>query len=145
MQREADEIRDNVKVLRIADPSIFDKSRGESVAQMMEPDSRGRPGVYFKPGDNTRLAGKMQVHERLRFREDGRPMMQVFSTCTEFIRTVPTLPYSLTKVEDIDTDSEDHVFDETRYLMMDHPIPTAPKPRAKPKAYDPYSEHRRTK
>lgn len=36
-------------------------------------------------------------------------------------------------------------YDDARYMMMDHPIPTAPKPRAKPKVYDPYSEHRRTK
>lgn len=57
------------------------------------------------------------MHERLRFREDGRPMMQVFSTCTEFIRTFPTLPYSLTKVEDIDTDAEDHcLIGETEVL-----------------------------
>ena len=143
IQREADEIRDNVKVIRIADPSIFDRSRGESVAQMMEPNSQGKPGVYFEPGDKTRLAGKMQVHERMRFDENGRPRMQVFSTCTEFIRTIPTLPYSMTKVEDVDTDAEDHIYDEMKYCFMEHPLPTAPKPKSKAKKYDPYTEHRR--
>lgn len=144
IQREQEEMRDNIKILRIADPSIFDKSRGESVAQMMEPNSQGKPGVYFKPGDNTRLAGKMQVHERMRFDESGHPKMQVFNTCTEFIRTIPTLPYSLTKVEDVDTDAEDHIFDEMKYCFMDHPLPMVPKPKAKPAVYDPYSTHRRT-
>ena len=36
-------------------------------------------------------------------------------------------------------------FDEMKYCFMDHPLPTAPKPKAKPAAYDPYVEHRRTK
>ena len=48
------------KIIGIADPSIYDESRGESVAAMME-----RQGVYFSPADNTRLAGKMQFHYRL--------------------------------------------------------------------------------
>ena len=50
----------------IADPSIFDESRGESVAVMME-----REGVYFERADNTRIAGKMQMHNRLAFDENG--------------------------------------------------------------------------
>lgn len=108
LRMEADsEALENIKVDRIADPAIFDRSRGDSVAQMMEPTG-GHKGVYFRQGDNTRLAGKMQVHERLRFDADGRPMMYIFKNCVDFIRTIPTLPYSLTKPEDIDTDAEDH-------------------------------------
>ena len=101
----------------IADPSIFDESRGESVARMMM-----REGVYWRGGDNTRLAGKMQCHYRLAFDHQGEPMFQVFSTCKEFIRTVPALVYDQVKVEDIDTDTEDHIYDEWRYVMMEHPI-----------------------
>ena len=85
----------------------------------MEPNSQGKPGVYFKPGDNTRLAGKMQVHERMRFDESGHPKMQVFNTCTEFIRTIPTLPYSMTKVEDVDTDAEDHCLAGDTMVLTD--------------------------
>ena len=127
--------------MRVADPSIFDKSRGDSIAQMMEP-SAGSPGVYFSPGDNTRLAGKAQMHERLRFDEDGRPKLQVFNTCTDFIRTIPTLPYSLTKVEDIDTDAEDHAYDEARYFFMMRPLPTkAQTMKYEPIPFDPFREH----
>ena len=116
------------QIVGIADPSIFDESRGESVARMME-----REGVYWIGGDNTRLAGKMQCHYRLAFDRDGRPMFMVFSTCKDFIRTVPALVYDDTHVEDIDTDGEDHIYDEWRYVMMEHPLsPRASAKRAVP-------------
>lgn len=93
------------RIIGIADPAIFDESRGESVAEMM---ARAPNLVLFDKADNTRIAGKMQMHYRMAFREDGRPMFQVFSTCRHFIRTVPALVYDQHTVEDIDTDGEDH-------------------------------------
>jgi hypothetical protein len=67
----------------IADPSIWDESRGASVANMMASE-----GVYFGKGDSTHIAGKMQVHFRLAFGDSGRPMLYVFDTCKNFIRTM---------------------------------------------------------
>lgn len=110
----------------VADPSIFDESRGESIAAMME-----RQYVFWEPGDNTRLAGKMQYHYRLAFDEFGDPMFQVFNTCKDFIRCIPLLIYSDKHPEDIDTDMEDHNYDEMRYAFMEHPI--APRPNVKQK------------
>lgn len=124
IEREYEERRDNIIVDRIADPAIFDRSRGDSVAQMMEPQG-GRDGVYFRRGDNTRLAGKMQFHERLRFDDNGKPKMQIFRNCTQFIRTIPALPYDMRKSEDVDSDAEDHVYDETRYFLMARPVPVS--------------------
>jgi hypothetical protein len=115
----------------IADPSIFDESRGESIAEMME-----REFIYFDRGDNTRLAGKMQLHNRLAFDENGIPMIYVFNTCKHFIRTIPELIYDDTDVEDIDTDGEDHIYDECRYVAMAHPI-NPPKEKPKVKMYNP--------
>lgn len=115
----------------IADPSIFDESRGESVGRMME-----RAGVYFEKADNTRIAGKMQLHNRLAFDDEGYPMLYVFDTCTHFIRTIPALVYSQTDVEDIDTTTEDHIYDECRYVCMEYPI-NPPKKELKPKEYNP--------
>ena len=89
----------------------------------------------FNKGDNTRIAGKMEVHERLRFDEEGYPSMYIFNTCHDWIRTVPNLPYDSKKVEDIDTDAEDHDYDATRYFLMDHPMTAAKKP---PKVYRPF-------
>ena len=118
-------------VYGIADPSIFDESRGESVGRMME-----REGVYFEKADNTRIAGKMQLHNRLAFDDEGFPMLYVFDTCKHFIRTIPALVYSQVDVEDIDTTTEDHIYDEVRYVCMEHPI-NPPKKPFKEKLYNP--------
>lgn len=118
--REIEATEPNLKgrhIVGIADPSIWDQSRGESIADMME-----KQGVYFSPGDNTRLAGKMQFHYRLAFDSQGFPMFYVFRSCKNFIRTIPNLVYDEKKVEDIDTDGEDHIYDEQRYLFMEHPL-----------------------
>lgn len=109
-------------VTGVADPSIWDGSRGESVAE-----TAARHGIYFTPGENERLPGWMQCHYRLAFDENGYPMMYVFSTCKAFIRTIPLLTYSQTRSEDLDTSQEDHAADEWRYFCMSRPIaPPAP-------------------
>ena len=133
--KEQDEAANNLRVDRVADPAIFDRSRGDSVADQMAPMGT-HMGVLFHKGDNTRLAGKMQVHERLRFDHEGKPGMYIFSTCKDWLRTVPNLPYSMKKPEDVDSDAEDHSYDATRYFLMDHPITPKKKP---PKAYKPFN------
>ena len=122
MIREAEENDPNLKgrhINGVADPAIFDESRGESIAQMQEKHPNY---LFWTPGDHTRLAGKMQMHYRLAFDGEGRPMFQVFDTCKHFIRTIPNLVYDETNVEDIDTTQEDHIYDECRYVMMENPI-----------------------
>lgn len=105
------------QIVGVADPAIWDASRGESIAETAE-----RCGVYFERGDNRRVAGWMQLHNRLAFDKNGIPMLYVFNTCRDFLRTVPTLQYSRTHPEDVDSDMEDHIADETRYLCMLVPI-----------------------
>lgn len=104
-------------IIGVADPAIWDASRGESVA-----DTAARYGVFFTPGDNERIAGWMQCHYRLQFDEDGYPRMYVFNTCRAFIRTIPTLIYDEHRAEDLDTKMEDYVADEWRYFCMSRPI-----------------------
>lgn len=104
-------------IIGVADPAIWDASRGESVA-----DTAARYGVFFTPGDNERIAGWMQCHYRLQFDEDGYPRMYVFNTCRAFIRTIPMLIYDEHRAEDLDTKMEDHVADEWRYFCMSRPI-----------------------
>ena len=95
-----------------------------------------KEGVYFEKADNTRIAGKMQMHNRFQFDSSGVPMFYVFSTCKHFIRTVPALVYSQVNVEDIDTDGEDHIYDECRYVLMEKPI-NPPRKKYAEKEYDP--------
>jgi hypothetical protein len=87
----------------VADPAIWDSSRGESIAE-----TASRYGVYFSPGDNERIAGWMQVHYRLQFDENGYPRMYFFKNCAAARRTVPLMMYSETHPEDLDTKLEDH-------------------------------------
>ena len=126
----------------IADPAIFDESRGESIAAMME---RSPNFLRWSPGDNTRLAGKMQFHYRLAFDGEGRPMFQVFSTCRHFIRTIPNLVYDESNVEDIDTRQEDHIYDECRYVLMENPISPPVRCAAPPMPDDPLNLHKRAR
>lgn len=107
------------RITGVADPAIFNDAQGESIAQMQEKHPNY---VIWKPGDHTRLAGKMQFHYRFAFDGEGRPMFQVFNTCKHFIRTIPNLVYDETHVEDIDTTQEDHIYDECRYVLMENPI-----------------------
>ena len=101
----------------VADPAIWDCSRGESIAE-----TAARYGIYFTPGDNQRIPGWMQVHYRLQFDENGYSRMYVFNNCKAFIRTMPLMMYSETKPEDLDTKLEDHCPDEVRYMCMSRPI-----------------------
>lgn len=109
----------------VADPAIWDESRGESIY-----NTAVRHGISFVPGDNKRIAGWMQCQYRLAFDGEGFPMMYVFDTCKAFLRTVPTLMYDQHKPEDLDTDGEDHVADEWRYFCMSRPI--APRAEKEP-------------
>jgi len=105
------------KIHGIADPAISKAETGQSIADMM-----AREGVFFDFGDHQRLPGKMQFHYRLAFDGNGIPMMYVFKNCRHFIRTVPNLIYDESNVEDINTHSEDHIYDCVRYVLMANPI-----------------------
>lgn len=119
----------------VADPAIWDRSRGESIA-----DTAQRYGIYFTPGDNQRIPGWMQVHYRFQFDENGYPRMYVFNNCKAFIRTIPLMMYSETKPEDLDTKLEDHCPDEVRYMCMSRPIePVIPK-KSVEVMYDPLNQ-----
>ena len=116
------------KIIGVADPAIWNAESGKSIAEVASDHS-----VFFQKGDHERIAGWMQVHYRLAFDDRGFPMMYIFSNCKDFIRTMPLLQYDDHRVEDIDTDGEDHIADEVRYFCMSRPI--KPRKMAKPDKY----------
>ena len=90
---------------------------GPSIAETMI-----RNGARFVPADRNRMAGKIELHRRL---DEDKPLsskggngLRIFSTCTNLIRTLPTLPLSRTNSEDVDTKAEDHAYDALRYMCM---------------------------
>lgn len=115
------------QITRVADPAMWDAQYGESIAE-----TAAKHGVLLSPADHKRLPGWMQMHYRLRFDEVGKPMLYVFENCRDFIRTIPLLQYDQYKVEDLDTEGEDHAADEARYFCMARPISPRSIPQADP-------------
>lgn len=114
----------------VLDPAAFAQDGGPSIAERM-----ALAGAIFRPADNARVArnGAMGGWDQLRARLVGdgdRPMLYVFSTCVDLIRTLPVLQHDQGRVEDVDTESEDHAPDECRYACMSRPyVRRAPEKR----------------
>jgi hypothetical protein len=75
------------------------------------------PGSRKNGWERVRMLLKAALAER-----PEEPGLYVFDRCVHWIRTVPSLPRDPRKLEDVDTNAEDHAGDETRYRVM------APKP-----------------
>ncbi len=132
---EREEREAGCKITGIADPAIWNATGGSegSIAEMME-----NRGVYFEKGKNDRLAGKMQVHYRLSFDDEGLPMIYFFNKkCPGIIRTLPELKYDSVNPEDVDTKQEDHLYDALKYFLMSNPI--APREKTEDKSDREYS------
>lgn len=106
----------------VADPSIFIRSGGPSIAEQMANNLR------WRRADNKREPGWEAVRQRLvgetRVSETGVtqvPMLYIADCCEDLIRTLPALQHDETKPEDLDTDGEDHAADELRYACMSRP------------------------
>jgi hypothetical protein len=105
-----------------ADSSIFDEYVQEhSVAKDFE-----RKKVRWEKADKgpgSRKQGWEQIRQFFRHalpNVDGpreRPGLFIMDNCTHFIRTVPVLPRDEHDLDDVDTDVEDHIGDETRYRI----------------------------
>ena len=96
---------------------------GPSIGERMARAGRQR----WRAADNTRVgkAGALGGWDQMRARINGdgvRPMLYVFETCRDFLRTVPVLQHDAARAEDLDTGAEDHVADETRYACLSRPL-----------------------
>jgi hypothetical protein len=119
----------------VADPSIWDGSKGISVAEEAD-----KHQLWFDKGVNDRIAGWQQVHERLKFDENGYAMLYFFDTCKHAIRTLPLMMYDEHKAEDLDTDLEDHIADSLRYFCMMRPIAPRIVEEKEVHLYDPLNQ-----
>jgi hypothetical protein len=106
----------------VADPAAFSQDGGPSIIERMV-----RAGCkQWRPADNKRIAqkGALGGWDQLRARLVGdgmNPGLVFFSTCKDTIRTLPALQHDADRPEDVDTESEDHAPDETRYACMSRP------------------------
>lgn len=58
------------------------------------------------------------LHQLLETADDDKPFLQIAKNCENLIRTLPDLPYSNTKPEEISDQAEDHAFDSLTYALM---------------------------
>lgn len=128
----------------VIDPSTFAVNGGPSIASRMAP-------TIWRPADNKRVPerGAMGGWDQLRARlvgQDGKPMLYFFKTCIHTIRTIPMLQHDSKRAEDVDTDTEDHAGDETRYACMSRPWTTgkAEKPKDGRDSYSKLFQDRET-
>lgn len=126
------------RIQGVADPSIWDGSKGISVAEEAD-----KHRLWFEKGINDRIAGWMQIHERLKFDENGRAMLYIFDNCVNTIRTLPLMMYDEHKPEDLDTDLEDHIADMIRYLCMARPIAPRVIEEKKEPMFDPLDQFKK--
>jgi len=93
---------------------------GPSLAeQMIQRGCRWRPSDRSK---GSRVSGKNEIHRRLQvddFTEE--PRLVFFNDCTNVISQLPSIPLDKKNPEDIDTQSEDHLYDALRYGIMSRP------------------------
>ena len=110
--------------IRLAGPDCWNKKpdykgggQGPSTA-----DEFALMGVYLTKGDPDRTLKIRQFRQRLNKKEDEMPMMMIYDTCEHFIRTIPLMQVAENNVEDIDTNLEDHCYDEACHICMARPI-----------------------
>lgn len=98
----------------VADPSIFIRDGGPSIAELMLTKH-----VTWARADNKRASGWQNMRWRLRVANG--PMLYFVETCNDTIRTLPVMQHDEKDAEDLDTDGEDHAVDETRYACTSRP------------------------
>jgi hypothetical protein len=104
-----------------ADSSIYDKENGNCIATDM-----AKKGVLWVPvikGPGSRKQGWEQVRKYL----SGSvplgggprevPGMFIMDCCTQTLETFPSIPRSHKDLDDVDTESEDHLADAIRYRI----------------------------
>ncbi|MET4210513.1 hypothetical protein ABIB95_005346 [Bradyrhizobium sp. LA2.1] len=132
------EAKDPKLVGGVLDPAAFSEDGGPPISERLNAELIKAKLVPFRPADNKRVPGRGamggwdQVRGRLEGDDDGLPMLVVFSTCVDFIRTLPALQHDPLKPEDVDSDMEDHAPDEGRYACMSRPWIRKPAVDEKP-------------
>lgn len=125
----------------IADSQIFAAENGNCIAVDMKvrqrlDDGYKYPGITWSEADKrpgSRTTGWSQMRTMLKHawptiieRADPlpdlyypreKPGLFVTADCTHFLRTIPVLPRDEKNMDDVNTEAEDHVADETRYFI----------------------------
>ncbi len=105
----------------VADPSIWKREGGPSIYDQMKAGAKVEADDWgFVKADNSRISGWQMMRTMLRQaaaeRAEG-PGLWVMDNNPEWLRTVPVLQRDRDKIDDVDTEGEDHHGDQTRYAV----------------------------
>jgi hypothetical protein len=82
-------------------------------------------GCRWRPADRSRgsrVAGKNEIHRRLQIDDfTEEPRLVIFNNCKHIISQLPSIPLDKKNPEDVDTHSEDHLYDALRYGVQTRP------------------------
>ena len=82
-------------------------------------------GCRWRPADRSRgsrVAGKNEIHRRLQIDDfTEEPRLVIFDHCKNIISQLPSIPLDKKNPEDVDTHSEDHLYDALRYGVQTRP------------------------
>ncbi len=115
----------------IADSQIFAAENGNCIATDMRmkvrlDDGFKYPGIQWSEADKrpgSRNTGWTQMRQMLARAHPSKlgprefPGLFVTKSCDQFVRTVPVLPRDEKDPDDVNTEAEDHIADDTRYLV----------------------------
>lgn len=102
-----------------ADASIFDEVNGQSPAKLQEAQGVKWERADKSPGSRVRRWKVLRARLKAALdRSREEPGIYAFDHCVQFLRTVPVAPRDEDKPDDIDSDYEDHVLDETGYRVL---------------------------
>lgn len=98
----------------------FGGGQGPSTAEVWR-----KKKITLHPADPNRELKMRQFHNRLAVPDNypaESPMVLIYRTCTEFIRTLPDLVVDPNRIEDLADGQEDHCYDEAAQIFMARPI-----------------------
>lgn len=115
----------------VADSQIFSAENGNCIATDMVNRVRLDDGLVYRgikwlPADKkigSRITGWDQMRRMLKNAHPSplgpreKPGLFIFSNCDNWIRTVPVLPRDDDNPDDVNTEAEDHIADESRYRV----------------------------
>lgn len=126
----------------VCDPAMWGTQSGPSPAETLYNET-GEGIKLLKKANNARVGtanasgGWDQLRARLtgQMCNDGekRPLIYFTKNCVDSIRTIPAMVHDEVRIEDINTDQEDHAADDVRYACMSRPI-IIKRPQDKPSA-----------
>jgi len=100
--------------MMLGDPAMWNReSDGDSVARTYLSQ-----GVRLEPANNDRIQGWQVARSYLALLPDQKPGLLWFRTCGQSIHSIPSLVYDVRRTEDLDTNTDDHLADCMRYLVM---------------------------